>query len=169
MILDFKVSTFSVFENYIDEIYTELINIHPRSNKKENNLINLINQYANETDKEKRSFLLEKIKAINFYVSSAEKIDYVISSCKLTGQEKIDTLELIRYYRSQRNTIHNLGINKGKPISINIDEIEIRMDANSPSYTSDHNSAFHACRKLMDIYSLITTKTAELTATPRNT
>ncbi|UKA08003.1 hypothetical protein IHC92_15950 [Photobacterium damselae subsp. damselae] len=153
--LDFKVNTFSTFEFYVDELYEELTQIEPRSNKKEIELVKLIEKYSSEQDEEKKKGTLEKIKRVSFYVSSAEKISYVLSKCKMDKQERSELKTFLDYYRSQRNTVHNLGIHKGKSKSIEVDGIEIKLDENKPSYTENHNSAIFACRKLMDIYTIM--------------
>lgn len=153
--LDFKVNTFSTFEHYVDELYQELIQVEPRSNKKEIELVKLIEKYSSEKDEEKKKGMLEKIKGVSFYVSSAEKISYVFSKCKMEKQERSELRAFLDYYRSQRNTVHNLGIHKGQSKSIEVDGIEIKLDENNPSYTENHNSAIFACRKLMDIYEIM--------------
>jgi hypothetical protein len=147
--LDFKVNTFSVFECYIDKLYEELILVTPRSNKKEQDLVKLIEKYNNENDPDKRLSIINKIKNISFYVSSSEKIDIVLSKCEdLESKDR----EFITYYRSQRNTVHNLGVHKGKSQSVTVEGIEIKLEKDMPSFTSNRNSAIFACRKLMDIY-----------------
>ncbi|MCF7477083.1 hypothetical protein L3V32_10310 [Vibrio sp. J2-4] len=153
--LDFKVNTFSAFEYHVDELYVELISVSPRSNKKEKELVKLIERYNSESDLNKKNLTLEKIKGVNFHISSAEKISYVLSKCEMDKEERIKAREFLDYYRSQRNTVHNLGIHKGKPQAIVVDGIEINLDKDRPSFTSDHNSATFACRRLMEIYEVM--------------
>ncbi|WP_147459023.1 hypothetical protein [Pseudomonas sp. AOB-7] len=153
--LDFTVNTFSTFEHYVDELYEELIQIEPRSNKKEIELVKLIEIYSSELDEDKKKCALEKIKGVNFYVSSAEKISYVFSKCNMDKQVRSELRDFLDHYRSQRNTVHNLGIHKGKSKSIEVDGIEIKLDESNPSFTENYNSAIFACRKLMDIYEIM--------------
>ena len=153
--LDFKVSTFSVFECYVDELYEELITVSPRSNKKEEELVKLIERYSSESDLERKRLTLEKIKGVNFYISSAEKINYVLSKCDMEKGELAKAREFLNYYRSHRNTVHNLGIHKGKSQAIVVDGININLDQDLPSFTNNHNSATFACRQLMDIYKVM--------------
>lgn len=152
---DFKVNTFSAFEYYIDELYEELISIESRSDKKEKELVKLIGRYNSESDLDKKKFALEKIKGMNFYISSAEKISYVLSKCEMEKNERAKIKEFLDYYRSQRNTVHNLGIHKGKPQAIVVKGIEINLEQDRPSFTSNHNSAIFACQRLMEIYELM--------------
>ncbi|HGF4933783.1 TPA: hypothetical protein ACF5BZ_001154 [Vibrio parahaemolyticus] len=133
----------------------ELISVSPRSNKKEKELVKLIERYNSESDLNKKNLTLEKIKGVNFHISSAEKTSYVLSKCEMDKEERIKAREFLDYYRSQRNTVHNLGIHKGKPQAIVVDGIEINLDKDRPSFTSDHNSATFACRRLMEIYEVI--------------
>ncbi|WP_292992650.1 hypothetical protein [Nitrosomonas sp.] len=152
-IFDFKVNTFSVFEHYVVVLYEELTSTNPRSREKEQKLIKLIEDYNKEECNEKKLSLLKRIKDISFYISSSEKINYVLSRCKGIDSKKKDIRQLIDYYRNQRNTVHNLGIHKGESLSVTVKEgIEIELEKDKFSYTSDYNSAIFACRELMDIY-----------------
>ncbi|EHJ9990566.1 TPA: hypothetical protein NG570_004582 [Vibrio parahaemolyticus] len=154
-LVDFKVSTYSVFEYYVDKLYEQLISIYPRSNKKEEDLISLIRKCPPDASDEKMYELVDKIKRISFYVSGLEKINYVISKSKLSKEEKKEAREFISFYGSLRNTIHNLGVNRGKSKSITIKGIDITLDEGACSYTDNHNSTFFACQKLMEIYEKI--------------
>ncbi|MEZ3416205.1 hypothetical protein HP563_14230 [Pantoea dispersa] len=156
--LDFKVNTYSAFEFFSNELYDELIKIKPRSNKKENDLIKLVMRYNNESDETKKQNLIEKIKKINFYTSSHEKISYILSMCEMEKEESENVNAFLDYYRSQRNTVHNLGIHHGKSQSISIDGIMTVLEHGKPSYTSDYNSSIFSCRKLMGIYEMMLAK-----------
>lgn len=151
-ILDFKVNTFSVFEKYVCDLYDILLPDHQGSATKEKKLIKLIGEYSESDNEEAKSCILEKIKKISFYVSSAEKIEYVISKSEFHDLDKSEVRYFLNFYRSQRNSIHNMGIHKGESQSVTVKGIEIQLNKNSPSYTDNHNSAFFACQKLMKIY-----------------
>ncbi|MDH1379648.1 hypothetical protein N5J07_09325 [Comamonas aquatica] len=153
-LLDFKVSTYSAFEFYVEKLYEKLILIHPRSNKEEV-LISLIKNHPPNSSDEKIHDLVNKIKKISFYVSGSEKINYVISKSKLSKEEKKEAREFVSFYGSQRNTIHNLGIHKGESKSMTVEGIDITLNEGHACFTDNHNSTFFACRKLMDIYEKI--------------
>lgn len=156
-LLDFKVSTFSSFEKHVEELYERLLLRKPRSDKKEKKLIELICKYSESSDGDKKASILEQIKKITFYVSSAEKIDYVLSKSGIQ-KDRLDEVRIfLNLYRNQRNTIHNLGVHKGKSQSLIINGIEITLENGKPSYTENHNSAIFACHELMDIYELMHT------------
>lgn len=154
-LLSFKVDTFSAFEKYIDELYEQLLTRNPRSNKKELKLIKLINKYSKGNNEEEKSSILENIKKISFYVSSAEKIEYILSHVELQSERKDEIRQFLSFYRNQRNTIHNLGTHSGEDQSIMVRGIEIKLDKDMPSYTENHNSAIFACHELMDIYEVL--------------
>jgi hypothetical protein len=153
-LLDFKVSTYSAFEFYVEKLYDKLILIYPRSNKEED-LISLIKNHPPNSSDEKIHDLVNEIKKISFYVSGSEKINYAISKSKLSKEEKKEAREFVSFYGSQRNTIHNLGIHKGKSKSMTVEGIDITLNEGHASFTDNHNSTFFACRKLMDIYEKI--------------
>jgi len=161
--LDFTINTYSVFEYNMSILYEIVILKYPRSNKKEKELIELIKKYTENKNLEEKQVLLEKIKKINFYISSSEKIDYVLSKCSKIKDELEKIKEFITFYRNQRNTIHNLGINKGKSQSLIVNDIKMQMETEKPLFTEDHNSAIYSCRKLVSIYeSILTNITGEI-------
>ena len=151
-LLDFKVNTFSAFEKYIDELYEILLLTNPRSNKKEMKLIKLIQKYSESDNTTEMQSTLEQIKKISFYVSSAEKIEYVLSKSSYEQPERDKARSFLNFYRNQRNSIHNLGVHRGMSQSVTVSDIEIKLDTDKPSYTTNHNSAIFACRELMGIY-----------------
>lgn len=150
--LDFKVSSFSTFEYYIDKLYDELIIKYPRSNRNENNLVKLLDKYKMAEDDLDRINIIDKIKKISFYVSTAEKINYVFSKCAFDNDKLNEYKDFINFYRAQRNTVHNLGIHKGKTQSCIIDGIEKTLENGKPFYCDNFNSDISECKKLMDIY-----------------
>lgn len=151
-LLDFKVSTFSAFEKYVEELYDKLLLANPRSNKKEKELVKLIVRYSESDSEKDKVSILGKIKKISFYVSGAEKIEYVLSKSDIKKEEIDETRTFLKFYRSQRNTIHNMGFHRGEYQSVTVKNIEIVLDNGKPSYTENHNSAIFACHKLMNIY-----------------
>lgn len=151
-LFDFKINTFSAFEKYVEKLYEELLIKQPRSDKNEKKLVELICKYSTSDSDEDKALILEKIKKISFYVSSSEKIEYVLSKSCIEKEEVNKIRAFLNFYRNQRNTIHNLGIHKGESQSVVVENIEISLENGKPSYTDNHNSAFFACHKLMDIY-----------------
>lgn len=154
-LLDFKVNTFSAFEKHVEELYEKLLLKKPRSNKKEKKLLELIGKYSESSDDDEKSSILEKIKRISFYVSSSEKIEYVLNKSGILKEEADEARTFLNFYRNQRNTIHNLGIHKGESQAVVVNDIQINLENGKPSFTENHNSAIFACHKLMDIYELM--------------
>lgn len=151
-LLDFKVNTFSAFEKHVDELYEKLLLKKPRSDKKEKKLVELIGKYSESSDNDEKYLILEKIKRISFYVSSSEKIEYVLYKSGIQKEEADVARTFLNFYRNQRNTIHNLGVHKGESQAVIVNDIEIALENGEPSFTENHNSAIFACHKLMDIY-----------------
>lgn len=149
--LDFKVGTFSVFEKYIGLLYDEIAP-KDRHERKEKELIKYICLYSSCTDDSKKSSILKKIKNISFYLSGAEKIEYVLSKCRDADLDIIETRSFLNFYRKQRNTVHNLGVNEGEADSTTIEGIEISLGTHSASFTSDRNALIYAAKKLLRIY-----------------
>lgn len=154
-LLDFTIGTYSAFEMHISDIYEDLIQKKPRSDKKEKQLINLIAEYHTAKSHDVQKEIIDKIKKLNFYLSGSEKIIYTLSQCSFDKATRNEWLDFINHYREQRNTIHNLGIHKGKSKSLSVNGIDIILDNNKPSTTPDFNSTFFACQKLMKMYEVI--------------
>lgn len=152
--LDFTVSSFSVFEKWVSNLYVEIRDRKPSKNKKSKELEKLINRY-NESDNSERQTIIKKIMdSCSSYVSSSEKIEFSISM--LTNDYERDVKrdrDIIRLYRSQRNTIHNLGVHNHKSIEpISIQGIELGLKEGLPSFTEDFNSDIYICDELVEIY-----------------
>lgn len=114
LLLDFNVSAFSSFEFHMCEVYDFIKPHFETKNAKKKKLIKLINKY-NENNDDK--ILDEIMGSCSNYVSSAEKIQFVLSKVE-KGYSKYKTykqdLVLIDFLSKRRNTIHNCGIHKGK-------------------------------------------------------
>jgi hypothetical protein len=155
--LDFTVSSFSVFEKWVCKAYEEVRKRKPSKSGKVKNLKKLLNQYnnTNESQESEREEILQKImNSCSTYVSSAEKIDFVISMLsEHYSRCKVRDREIIKMYRSKRNTIHNLGIHDHESLEpINIRGIDIMLLQGNPSYTEDYNSNIYICDELVEIY-----------------
>ncbi len=149
--LDFKVGTYSAFEKHIGLLY-DIVAPKDRLERKEKELVKYICIYSSCTNESKKSSTLKKIKNINFYLSGAEKIEYVLSKCRDNDLDIVETRNFLNFYRKQRNTVHNLGINEGEADSTTIKGIEISLGAKSASFTSDRNALIYAAKKLLRIY-----------------
>jgi len=153
--LDFTVSSFSVFEKWICNMYEELRPRKPSKGKKAKRLEKLIEQYYQTSSPSEKSLILEKIMVgCSAYVSSSEKIEFCMS--RLTNDYKRDVKKdkkIINLYRNQRNTIHNLGVHKNKSIEpISIKGIDMDLKEGLPSFTEDRNSHIYICDELVEIY-----------------
>ena len=155
--LDFTVSSYSVFEKWISDIYEELRERKPSKNKKANELRRLISQY-NKSDELEKEIVIKKIMDnCSSYVSGSEKIEFSMSMLTNSYERDIKRdREIIRLYRSQRNTIHNLGIHTKQSIApININGIDISLNEGHPFTPNDFNSNIYICDELIEIYRAI--------------
>ncbi|WP_152986400.1 hypothetical protein [Aeromonas allosaccharophila] len=152
--LSFTVNSFSVFEKWVCNLYGEIKGRTPPTNKKENELIKLIQKYNSAKESEKENILNAIMKNCSSFVSSSEMIEFCLS--RLTSaydRNKENDMSLVRLYRDKRNTIHNLGIHKKKSVSpINIKGINIELNEGMPSFTEDFNSNIYMCEELVEIY-----------------
>ena len=157
-LVDFTVSTYSVFEKWMGKLYSKVIEHHPRSEKKKADLIKLIDKFGKEEDKTKKDNILNKImKDCSSYVSSGEQIQYIL--LRLDDEYPRDVKEddlLIRHYAARRNTIHNVGIHIRESLPpLQINGKEIRLEQGKAAYAEDFNSLIEHCEKLLDIYGAV--------------
>jgi len=152
--LDFTVSTFSVFEKWTSNIYEELREREPSKNKKAKEVKKLIKKYNASDDLGKEQVVRKIMDNCSSYVSGAEKIEFSMSM--LTDEYKRDIKRdkaIVKLYRSQRNTIHNLGVHNHKSVEpISINNIELSLEEGFPSFTKDFNSNIYICDELVEIY-----------------
>ena len=152
--LDFTVSTFSVFEKWISNIYEELRERKLSKNKKAKKVKKLIRKYNASDDLGKEQVVREIMENCSSYVSGSEKIEFSMSM--LTDEYKRDINRdkaIVKLYRSQRNTIHNLGVHNHKSVApISINNIELSLEEGLPYFTEDFNSNIYICDELVEIY-----------------
>lgn len=172
MFQDFIVGTFSAFEYWMSEIYDHLFDASCAIDRRKAKVTKMIgdkkNNIINEDDRAViESWLArvqdqisdEIIKKFGSYVSSSEKIEIVISHVnKKYGQELkdlgVDPIEkedrdLIKFYATQRNAIHNLGKHSK---SSNLCFYDVTIEAGKPSYYKDYNDNINLCLDLIVIF-----------------
>ena len=155
--LDFTVSSFSVFEKWLCNIYDELRIRKPSKNKKVKELKKLISKYnsIDENNAQERDNLITKLMgSCSSYVSSSEKIDFALSLLTNSYERDIDQdREIIKMYRSKRNTIHNLGVHNHKSLkALNVQGVDVQLEQGRPSFTEDYNSNIYMCDEIVEIY-----------------
>ncbi|MCG9625499.1 hypothetical protein L1D34_11670 [Vibrio mediterranei] len=151
-ILGFVIDTYSSFEKFTCEIFDKIVDIEDYEKSKELKFKTLLGKYEKEHDQDKRTQLVDKMKKITFYISGAEKINYVISRLEVDKLEKTKIRDFIDFYRNQRNTVHNLGVHHGNNMKIDVDDIEISLNSGRGGYTKDYNALIFSCNKLMSTY-----------------
>ncbi|WP_421183919.1 hypothetical protein [Aeromonas dhakensis] len=100
--------------------------------------------------------LKDSIFSSNNYLSSKEKIDFVISKIdKLTTKENINDVRLfINFAFSLRNTIHTCGINKtGNDYSLKIGECYVEMPNGKSANYNNHAEFIRKWHLVIDLYS----------------
>lgn len=165
----FFINAFSVFEYWMCKSYDAIKEKHDSKNSRLSDLEVRLERYValknehdkeptNEKDNKLTDLKMEIFKKTNAYVSSREKIDFILSKINYTALSDKDKCkkakELVRFLFSLRNTIHNIGINKsGKDFSIEINDTIVELPNNkSPNY---HNYAkfIDSWHLIIDLYS----------------
>lgn len=140
----FIISAFSAFEFWMCKSYDIIKSSHKSKNSKFQKLESRLEKYVelyNDGDKKALDSLKEEIfSKTNSYVSSREKIDFLISKIdfiNLKDKEKLEkTKELVSFLFAFRNTIHNVMVNKSGidyKIEINGAKVEL-LNNSSPNF-----------------------------------
>ncbi|EPF2648215.1 hypothetical protein ACSL9B_003484 [Vibrio cholerae] len=158
----FVISAFSAFEFWMCKSYDIIKSRHKSKNSKlkklESQLKNYVELYNNGDVEALDSLKHEIFTKTNSYVSSREKIDFVISKIdfvNLKDKEKLEKAkELVSFLFSFRNTIHNVMVNKsGKDYKIEINGTKVELLNNSSPYFENYAKFIHSLHLLIDLYS----------------
>lgn len=158
----FFINAFSVFEFWVCKTYESVKLANPTGSKRliklEKRLciyVGLINEGKLEEAEKLKNLIF---KDTNSYISSREKIDFIISKISYTGlsDEKLkkDAIDLIHFLFPLRNTIHNIGVNKsGKDFKLEINNTVVYLENDcAPKY--EHYAKFiDSFHLLIDFYS----------------
>lgn len=158
----FIISAFSAFEFWMCKSYDIIKSNHKSKNSKLKKLESQLKKYVelyNDGDVEALDSLKHEIFAkTNSYVSSREKIDFVISKMdfvNLKDKEKLEKAkELVSFLFAFRNTIHNVMVNKsGKDYKIEINGTKVELLNNSSPNFENYAKFIHSLHLLIDLYS----------------
>jgi len=158
----FVISAFSAFEFWMCKSYDIIKSSHKSKNSKFKKLESQLEKYVelyNNGDKESLESLKKEIfLKTNSYVSSREKIDFVISKIdflNLKDKEKLEKAkELVSFLFAFRNTIHNVMVNKsGKDYKIEINGTKVELLNNSSPNFENYAKFIHSLHLLIDLYS----------------
>lgn len=157
----FIIYAFSIFEYWTCKAYDEIKSKNISKNSKLKKLETQLKKYiiANEN---KDMDLLEKIKneifiKTNSYVSSREKVDFIISKINFVNLKEKTKLnkakELVSFLFSFRNTIHNVMINKsGEDYILNTNGAKTALFNDFPPMFENYSEFIHSLHLLIDLY-----------------
>ncbi|MFP5515571.1 MAG: hypothetical protein ACLGJC_21105 [Alphaproteobacteria bacterium] len=155
-LLDFTVSSFSVFEKWVCSAYEEVRQRRKSSNKKIAKLRKMIGKYNSITvsSPEKELALKRIMDNRSSYISGFEKINFTMSKVDHNYlREKQKDLETIEMYSKMRNTIHNLGIHINKQqYASNTNNCRAKLEPGKAYYTDTYSHNIHLCNELVEIY-----------------
>lgn len=157
--LDFTVGSFSVFEFWMGRLYDRIKETDAdRRVRKAECVVRQIKRYNDAKDEVTRQAAVKKIMEEGSpFMSAKGKLDHIFS--KLSADYARDAkkdLEIVGFYRAQRNTVHNLGIHAGEEdLKLLLDSGEVTLNVNEPSRTNDWATSIELCYELMNIYMAI--------------
>ncbi|MEZ8338816.1 hypothetical protein [Vibrio atlanticus] len=162
VITRFIVHAFSVFEFWVCKAYDAIKKQYKSKNSKMKRLESQLSKYVesyNANDSESMGRIKNEIfNKTNAYVSSREKIDFVLSKIdfvSLKDEKKRDEAkELVSFLFNFRNTIHNVMVNKsGRDFKIETNSATVELlNDRSPNY-ENYAKFIHSIHLLVDLYS----------------
>ncbi|BEE01313.1 hypothetical protein VAWG001_29270 [Aeromonas dhakensis] len=159
-----KKNKFDKKINALIALRIELINEHISQNNESDNIVkgkhylDIAKQLSEKafTEDSRANEIKDYIFNSNNYLSSREKIDFVISkvNIKTTKNNIGDVKSFINFSFALRNTIHTCGINKtGKNYSLNIGKCSVDMPSGSGANYNNHAEFIRKWHLVIDLYS----------------
>ncbi|WP_332401737.1 hypothetical protein [Vibrio metschnikovii] len=158
----FFINAFSAFEFWMCKSYDIIKSRHKSKGLKLKKLECQLKKYVelyNSGDVINLDSLKDEIfSKTNSYVSSREKVDFVISKIdfvNLKDKEKLEKAkELVSFLFAFRNTIHNVMVNKsGKDYKIEINDTKVELLNNFSPNFENYAKFIHSLHLLIDLYS----------------
>lgn len=171
MMLDFSVSSFSVFEYWIDHFYNMLCQNHrekiieSRKDKKRK----IIEKYKDDLDS-----CIDKISKIpGDFISFPDKLNGVLDFVNKENYKRDleHDKKIIEFLGKRRNAVHNLGIHRGQDCELINKDIKFRLEKNKPAACDSWANCLDLTGELIKIYTAILSsmdsKTVESFVDPR--
>ena len=154
---DFIINVWSVFENGINEL-CEIFDEEIKKTLNNNNCkkqLKFLKRYIK--DEEIMKILEEKedeyIKKFPKYISLFDKINFIFKKIKEKYSREIKKdKEVLLFYSTLRNTIHNVGINKKETKKIEINGKKLEIKENSPAFFENYFDVLELIKEIFLIY-----------------
>lgn len=159
-LLDFIVSAFSVFEYWIDRLYTTVCKDH-ENRVLESRIAGIskeLKKYAASPTEDALKTIAQKILSkTGKFISFPDKINGIcehIDKNKYQRDLKKD-LEIVSFISRQRNTVHNLGTHRGADVRIILDGVEHFLEKGKPQKSESWVHTLGLVGQLIEIYTAI--------------
>lgn len=158
--LDFKISSYSAFENWMSRLYDSLCPNHHKEieSKRKSEIRNIITNYIttpSEPELDKTTADLLKMKG--GFISFPDRVNEIYKKIdKSLYKRTINTdKEIILFIGKMRNTVHSNGIHNGKDASININNRTHTLEKGKPYKSASWVDSLNLTRELILIYTEI--------------
>lgn len=161
MMLDFHVSAFSVFDNWVNILF-EAISEKQREDmllSRKEKYKKILLSYKENTEENIENEIIEKLmKLSGKYFSIKDKFECIIKNINDNSQNKYGRdlkkdREIIEFLGAKRNTIHNLGINRtGSEKKIELNNREFHIEKNKPYISDNYVDDLKMIEELIKIY-----------------
>lgn len=167
LMLDFTVSAFSCFENWVSKLYSgyaEKLEADYEKSRREK-VLDLLGQYGEAESDDARLKCLEDLLSIRgAYRSFPDKINalYKMVEKENYARDVKKDKKIIEFLGACRNTVHNSGFHRGKPRQVECNGITYVLETNRPWYNKSYLQSIAIIGELVDIYSALVKSLSEL-------
>lgn len=160
LMLDFDVSAFSVFENYISKLYNAFCRTHKEKNADETKakikyLIDNIN------DDNRLDTINKIIKSQGVFTSFQDKFNAIHRIGERYARDIKKDREIINFLSKLRNTVHNNGIHLGCDTKIKFNEKDFELKQGEPFFVTSYVESLKLIGELIEIYTAILSSIAD--------
>ncbi|UBM25248.1 hypothetical protein K8374_23315 [Pseudomonas sp. p1(2021b)] len=160
LMLDFTVSAFSCFENWISKLYSgyakKLEAEYEESRRAK--IVELLARHGEADSEDAKTKCLEKILSVRSgYRSFPDKVNALFKMVdkKAYVRDINHDKEVIDFLGACRNTVHNSGVYRGKPREVTCNGVTYALQTNKAWYNQSYPQAIALLGELTEIYSAL--------------
>lgn len=155
--LDFTVSSFSVFDRWINVLYEKACSNHKEKiiNSRVEKISVQLKKYKQSSEEHSAEEISKKILSIpGKFISLPDKINgiYELIDKKSYVRDFRKDIDIIDFLSKKRNTVHNLGEHRGQNQTITVDEIDHELSTGKPAHSASWLNSLELIGHLLKIY-----------------
>jgi hypothetical protein len=155
--LDFTVSSFSVFEYWLDKFYDKSCHDHKNEilRSRAEKISDQLKKYAKSADEHSAEIISGKILSIpGKFISLPDKINGIstLIDQNIYKRNLRNDKDIIDFLSKKRNSVHNLGEHRGQDMTITVDGVEHSLSTGKPAFSTSWLNSLGLIGHLIKIY-----------------